>query len=175
MPKEHGNNRVAVYYPAEVEDVSYFEDVPWVHVDSDKFCAALSKFFFNFLPECLFQYLLEAKQNVFLNAPITPRAVTFTPVIFSHSLAQTNTFFSTICKDLASKGFVVFAIEHGDQTALQFRSPAGKTKIFKNLKMSELNQMTIQMQIRYQELQALLQNLEKLATEGIKDYQTASL
>ena len=149
LPKECGNNRVAVYYPADVEDPSKFRDVQWVHVDSEKFCKALSKFFFNFLPECLFKYLLEAHQNVFLSAPITTKAITFTPVVFSHSLAQTNTFFSTIFKDLASQGFVVFSIEHGDQTALQFRSPAGRTKVFKNLKMSELNQMAIQMNVRY--------------------------
>ena len=56
--------------------------------------------------------------------------VKFPVVIFSHGLAGFRSMYSLICSELASQGYVVFSIEHGDGTASTFRVPRTKTYIY---------------------------------------------
>lgn len=94
----------------------------------------ISKFFNSMLPEFLFYHLVEIRQGVFKDAPVLQDSQQKYPlVLFSHGVGQTCTFFSTIFKDLATQGFVVASIEHKDHTSLHFLNPAGKSKYYKNI------------------------------------------
>jgi hypothetical protein len=53
------------------------------------------------------------------DAPLAPRAQlpTLPPVIYSHGLLGNRSCYSHPCIDLASRGFIVFALEHSDGSA----------------------------------------------------------
>lgn len=72
----------------------------------------------------MFKHLIEVRQGVYLNAPIV-ESQNLTPIVFSHGMGQMSTFFSTIFKDLALQGFIIYSLEHKDFTALHFKNPAG--------------------------------------------------
>lgn len=63
----------------------------------------------------------------------------FIPIVFSHGVGQTNSWFSSIFKDLASQGHIVYSIEHRDATALHYLDAAGKHKYYENMDLSDLN------------------------------------
>lgn len=52
------------------------------------------------------------------------------PIIFSHGLFCTRFLYSSICRNLASHGFAVFAIEHTDSTAQHYYNNVTKEDIF---------------------------------------------
>jgi hypothetical protein len=68
----------------------------------------LSKFGADILPTNPFYYLLSVKQKVKYGAPAVKlpendkHSGKFIPMIFSHGVGNTMSWFSTICKDLAS-------------------------------------------------------------------------
>jgi platelet-activating factor acetylhydrolase len=63
-------------------------------------------------------------------SPLQLEDVTFPVVIFSHGLAGFRSMYSLICSELASQGYVVFSIEHGDGTASTFRVPRTQTYLY---------------------------------------------
>ncbi len=76
------------------------------------------------MPETPFKYMLSLKQRVKVDAPLVKLAENdkhegkYIPIIFSHGVGNTMSWFSTICKDIASQGHIVFSIEHNDGSAL---------------------------------------------------------
>ncbi len=48
------------------------------------------------------------------------------PVIFSHGMAANRTMNSGTCRDLASFGYIVFAVDHQDLSCSFFKTPDGK-------------------------------------------------
>lgn len=47
------------------------------------------------------------------------------PVIFSHGLSSNRTMHSGTCRDLASHGYIVFALDHMDLTSSYYETPDG--------------------------------------------------
>lgn len=72
--------------------------------------------------------------------------------MFSHGVGNTMSWFSTIFKDLASQGHVVFSVEHSDRTALyQFNEE--DHKYFKNIDLRDYNQIITKLGIRVKEIE----------------------
>lgn len=64
------------------------------------------------------------------------------------------TWFSTIFKDLASQGHIVFSVEHSDRTALHsFNEEGQEHKYFKNVDMRDHNQIITKLGIRVKEIE----------------------
>ncbi|XP_054156052.1 platelet-activating factor acetylhydrolase 2, cytoplasmic-like [Oppia nitens] len=58
----------------------------------------------------------------------SPFGQSFPVIIFSHGLLSCRTTYSSVCTEMASHGFIVFAVEHRDQTAVaSFYPSAGNT------------------------------------------------
>lgn len=55
----------------------------------------------------------------------TPRGVPLIPVIFSHGLSSNRTMHSGTCRDLASHGYMVFALDHMDKTSSYYETEDG--------------------------------------------------
>lgn len=82
------------------------------------------------LPPVIFSPLINKRHHVLNQAPPHPqlvhRAAGKVPVIiFSHGLAGNADMYSITCKDLASQGYVVWAIEHEDASASFARTESG--------------------------------------------------
>jgi predicted dienelactone hydrolase len=60
------------------------------------------------------------------------------PIIFTHGIGNTMSTFSTILKDLATQGHVVFSLEHNDRTALHINQNE-EDKYFKQVDMRDYN------------------------------------
>mmetsp|Transcript_22913 Transcript_22913/g.35240 ORF Transcript_22913/g.35240 Transcript_22913/m.35240 type:complete len:120 (+) Transcript_22913:568-927(+) len=115
--------------------------------------------------------------GVYQGAPLHPRdesSSKYPVVVFSHSVGQNASMFSTICKDLATQGCVVYALEHRDYSALHFRGSTGKLKVFKDFEMRDFNTINLKQQIRAREFKALLSNFEGL-TANVQDWDSSNV
>jgi predicted dienelactone hydrolase len=56
------------------------------------------------------------------------------PVIFSHGLSSNRTMHSGTCRDMASFGYIVFALDHMDLTSSYFETADGKGVYYCNKK-----------------------------------------
>ena len=91
-----------IYYPTSKSDNGTYRDYKWAH-DGEHTLKGLMKFGADILPAGPFRHIQSIKQNVKVNAPINKREEgKFVPIIFSHGVGNTMTWFSTIIKDLAS-------------------------------------------------------------------------
>ena len=90
------------------------------------------------------------------------------PIVFSHGSGNSASSFSTIVKDLASQGHIVYCIEHNDRTALHTfdADNDGKRKYFKNVDMRDVNTMVAKLGIRLKELDVLISELSFLANKS---------
>ena len=61
-------------------------------------------------------------------------------------------WFSTIFKDLASQGHIVFSIEHSDRSALHSVNQE-EHKYFKNVDMRDRNQIITKLGVRVKEIE----------------------
>lgn len=91
----------------------------------------------------------------------------FIPIVFSHGVGCTVSWFSTICKDLASQGFIVFCIEHKDSTALYYKDEYEHDKYYKNLDMSNLNSIIKKLGIRIKELDRLISEINFISKNSL--------
>lgn len=95
----------------------------WAY-DGEHMVKGLMKFAADIPPASPFYFLQSVKQKVLVEAPLVKLPESdkhegkFIPIIFSHGVGNTMSTFSTLCKDLASQGFVVYNIEHNDGTSL---------------------------------------------------------
>lgn len=101
-------NRVMIYYPTSKDDNAHYSDYKWAY-DGDHTLKGLMKFGADILPKGPFRYIESIRQNVKVNAPIAKVTKTgsegpqkLTPILFTHGIGNTMSFFSTILKDLAS-------------------------------------------------------------------------
>jgi len=68
-------------------------------------------------------------------------------------------WFSTICKDLASQGHIVYCLEHNDGTALHSYDEKKTSKYYKSFDMRDQNKIVIKLGTRVKEVHALLDEL----------------
>lgn len=77
----------------------------------------------------------------------------YVPIIFSHGIGNTMASFSTIVKDIASQGHIVFCLEHCDRTALHhYEEDSQEHRYFKNVDMRDSNQLKTNLGIRIKEI-----------------------
>jgi predicted dienelactone hydrolase len=92
-----------------------------------------------------------------------PQKRKFIPLIFSHGVGNTMSWFSTILKDLASQGFIVYSLEHNDRTALHHYSEEEKEhKYFKQLDIRDVNEIVKKLGIRVKEVGLLIDELQSI-------------
>ena len=60
------------------------------------------------------------------------RGVPLIPVLFSHGLSSNRTMHSGICRDLASHGYIVFALDHMDRTSSYYETEDGQGHYYSN-------------------------------------------
>jgi hypothetical protein len=122
--KGAAGNRVTLYYPTPAGDSTPCGDYKWAQ-DGEHTIEGLMKFGQDVLPKGPFRHLESIRQNVKVKAPVakvtregSKEPLKVVPIIFSHGIGNTMSWFSTIFKDLASQGHIVFSVEHSDRTAL---------------------------------------------------------
>ncbi|CAG2114664.1 unnamed protein product, partial [Medioppia subpectinata] len=60
-------------------------------------------------------YFIPILENV---DPLRPEGHEFPIIVFSHGLSSCRTTYSSVCTELASHGFIVFVVEHRDESAV---------------------------------------------------------
>jgi hypothetical protein len=95
-----GGNRVMMYYPS-AKGSSRGQDFKWAH-DGDHTLTGLMKFGADILPKGPFRYLDSINQGVRVRGDFSSNLKKVVPVVFSHGIGNSVSFFSTIVKDLAS-------------------------------------------------------------------------
>jgi platelet-activating factor acetylhydrolase len=80
-----------------------------------------------------------------------------TPVIYSHGLSSNRTMHSGTCRDMASQGFMVMALDHMDLSSSYYESVDGKGYWYSNEHDShDLEYRTKQLDIRVKEVISLI-------------------
>lgn len=85
------------------------------------------------------------------------------PIVCSHSLSANRTMHSGIYRDFASHGYIVFVLDHRDESCSYVESRDGKEAIFYN-NYHVLHDMEFrkpQIQIRIKETKALIDEISK--------------
>ena len=154
-------NRLLIYYPTPKRADKAYPDMRWAY-DGEHTVKGLMKFGADMVPAGPFKYLQSAKQNVRVRAPLAQVGQKYVPIVFSHGVGNTMTWFSTICKDLSSQGHIVFCVEHNDRTALHTYDEKGNHKYFKNVDMRNVNEMVKKLGVRMKEIDCLLSELQTL-------------
>lgn len=96
-----GGNRVSIYYPTPKDGKGDYSDYKWAY-DGEDTVKGLMKFGDDILPKGPFRHLAGIRQGVRVKAPLPEKQEKLVPVIFTHGIGNTMSFFSTIFKDLAS-------------------------------------------------------------------------
>ncbi|CDW82360.1 platelet-activating factor acetylhydrolase [Stylonychia lemnae] len=98
-----------------------------------------------------------ADQNGNLNNDLCKPLI---PIIFSHGLSSNRNWNSATYRNLASHGYIVFAIDHRDETSHYTEGADGKEIYYNNSWHShDLQQRTKQLEIRKQEMIALIDQI----------------
>lgn len=88
------------------------------------------------------------------------RGVPLIPVIFSHGLSSNRTMHSGTCRDLASHGYIVFALDHMDKTSSYYETQDGQGVYYCNKVQShDLEFRQQQLDQRAKEMRALIDEL----------------
>ena len=139
----------------------------WAY-DGEHMIKGLIKFGADLVPSGPFYYLLSVKQRVKVDAPLIKLEENdkhqgkFIPLVFSHGVGNTMSWFSTICKDLASQGFIVYSIEHNDGTALHHYNDLKSHKYYKSFDMRDQNMIVTRLGIRLREINNLLDEIDHI-------------
>ena len=80
------------------------------------------------LPEWVGKYMAKFSMPVYVNAKVTPNPLI--PVIFSHGMGSNRTMNSILLSALASKGCMVFSIDHTDGSCSHYFEE-GKDQFYK--------------------------------------------
>lgn len=113
-------NVLAIYYPTPPVEPGWFSgpSVPWVPEPVDGAMVGYAKFapiiFKPWSRWIISTLLARVRTPVHPAAPLAESKEPFPVVLFSHGLVGTRNTYSHLCSSLASEGYVVVAVEHGD-------------------------------------------------------------
>jgi len=83
------------------------------------------------------------------------------PVVFSHGYGASRTLHSSICRDLASQGYIVFTLDHKDGTCCYTEDKSGKGYLFTNKQdVYDFELRKKQIETRVKEVEALIDEIE---------------
>lgn len=81
------------------------------------------------------------------------------PIVYSHGSSSNRTMHSGTCKDFASHGYIVFAIDHHDGTCSYYQKQDGTKVHYINSKLDDIALRKAQTQIRTTEVMQLIDEL----------------
>jgi hypothetical protein len=129
----------------------------------------------NHLNSCLFRHFRRIRMDIATDAPISSDFIldlsdlgvqessnSIVPVIFSHGLGANRTINSGTCRDLASFGYMVFAVDHKDLSCSYFETIDGKGIYYCNSNIREgfdLQYRQGQLDIRVHEIRGLIDEI----------------
>eukprot|EP00347_Sterkiella_histriomuscorum_P022261 403331108 len=108
----------------------------------------------------LMSIVLDAVKGAQISKDFHDGAKPIVPIVLSHGLSGNYQFYHLMCADYASNGFIVFAINHRDDTCTYTFSSDGKPQYFDStIKLYDLEKRLAQLNIRAQEAIALIDEI----------------
>lgn len=74
-------------------------------------------------------------------------------------------WFSTLCKDIASQGHIVFSLEHNDGSALHTYDDNKQHKYYKSFDMRDQNKIVMNLGTRVKEIHGLIDELSNITKQ----------
>ncbi|RUS21646.1 platelet-activating factor acetylhydrolase [Endogone sp. FLAS-F59071] len=159
------NILVRIFYPADVErglDVNgkKLANAPWF--PSVHYTYGLADFIN--APRWLFAPVAgpttRLPTRAWLNAPLGNISKKFPIIIFSHGLGGNRVVYANFCAEMASRGFVVCALEHRDGTGCVAQLP-DPAKFMPYKKPSGPWSGEVHMELRYEQLKFRIREIQK--------------
>lgn len=145
------DNEVSVYYPIQrdvyrqIMKTQKGANTKWLR-HGDKTLEGIARASVPYgqedpLPWFIFRYLRKIKMDTCTDAPLDPdfsisgedrSAKPLIPIIFSHGLSSNRTMHSGSQRDLASHGYIVFSIDHKDQSSSYYEDKDGQGYFYCN-------------------------------------------
>jgi predicted dienelactone hydrolase len=79
---------------------------------------------------------MPVKTGTIINAPLAREFLNgekeLIPIVFSHGLSAHRTTYTALCRDYASHGYIVFALNHGDNSCSFFLDKNGRPYYYDN-------------------------------------------
>lgn len=89
------------------------------------------------------------------------------PIFFSHGYGMCSMFYTVICKELASYGYMVFSVGHQDQSAPYVSKTSGEAIYFdENLPIEDMAGKRDQLEIRVNEILFLRSDLNSMTEDS---------
>jgi platelet-activating factor acetylhydrolase len=107
-------------------------------------------------------YMLSIVMDVFENASISQdfKEKPLIPIVWSHGRGGSRDIYSGLCSELASQGYIVFALNHQDQSCGYTTTSEGQDMFYDNrFKPLDLTIRIAQLSIRDRELRALVKEI----------------
>lgn len=185
--KDHRTSKlgseISVYYPVDKEEynrVIHRNNTLWLR-HGDHTLLGLAKASMPYGREdhprsCWFRYFRRIRMDTATDAEVSKdfkadksameveqvNKKSLVPVIFSHGLSSNRTLHSGTCRDLASFGYVVFALDHMDLTCSYFEGQDGKGTYYCNKKDShDLQFRQSQLDQRVREVRSLIDEISQ--------------
>lgn len=111
---------IRVFYPTSFTNLEHLKSrwISWLPHDNFLNAFAYVLKIWTFVLRFIFKLLAgDAKIPVAWEADLHKEGDRFPVIVFSHGLGASRFFYSTICLEMASRGFVVAAVEHRDKSA----------------------------------------------------------
>ncbi|KAK6630418.1 hypothetical protein RUM43_014763 [Polyplax serrata] len=108
-----------LYYPTSLKDINKHSSawLPWLPHKNYIIGFAYILSLWTFLIKLLMKYVAgDIRIAVIEGGPLETTIEKFKTVVFSHGLGGTRFFYTGICCELASQGYVVIALEHRDES-----------------------------------------------------------
>ncbi|EEB14848.1 Platelet-activating factor acetylhydrolase precursor, putative [Pediculus humanus corporis] len=109
-----------IYYPTSLKDINKYSSawISWLPHKQYIIGFAYVLNLWTFLIKLLMKFVAgDVKIPIIENGPVETEIRKFKTVVFSHGLGATRFFYTGICCELASHGYVVIALEHRDESS----------------------------------------------------------
>eukprot|EP00164_Ancoracysta_twista_P002440 GFYU01003235.1.p1 GENE.GFYU01003235.1~~GFYU01003235.1.p1 ORF type:complete len:493 (-),score=124.78 GFYU01003235.1:28-1506(-) len=117
----------------------------------------------------LFYHLALTTFDVVPGAALSDAQTKYPVLTFSHGLVGSRAWYSGYCADVASHGYVVVVLDHGDGTSVYNKTPQGNVIPYSKKPqpdMSDLEFRESHLNHRMQELDVMMDTLERVAKGG---------
>jgi predicted dienelactone hydrolase len=97
------------------------------------------------------------------------------PIVLSHGMGGSRSNMSILCKELASYGFIVYSIGHGDLTALYVEKEETRLgekvtigRAFNHVNLDNFNEFAARLGVRQNEINCLISEIGIMASKELE-------